>query len=174
MFGVDEWSVAWFNFVLYWVWTALRIAIDPLIPRSWLNPDAWPFRLSKWEGDGAFYRKVLHIERWKDHLPVFAGRTGFDKKSLLGIDPEYLSRFITETCRGESNHLRAIGSVVVMRLWTPFGVWIWLFLIAAAGNLPFVAIQRYNRPRLQRILDLCRRNSSAISFGDRGLRAEPA
>ena len=168
--GDELWNLGWLNFIVYWVWTLIRVLIDPFLPRSWFNPDRWPYRLADWEDGGEFYRRALHIERWKDHLPAFAGGTRFDKKHLAARDPQYLSRFITETCRGESNHLRAIGSVVVMRLWTPLALWLVLLMIAALGNLPFIAIQRYNRPRLQRALALRERQAQLGHYGDEGLQ----
>jgi hypothetical protein len=44
--------------------------------------------------------------------------------------------------------------VFVLLLWTPFDMWMVCFLIAAFGNAPFIMIQRYNRHRLQRALEL--------------------
>ncbi len=147
-------SLFWTNFTVYWIWTGARVLVDPLIPASWLNPDHWPFRTYAWERGGEYYRRVLHIDAWKSRVPSFAGVTHFSKRSLQGFGPEYLNQFIIETCRAESNHIRAIGSVVVMKLWTPTELWVIIIALAVIGNLPCIAIQRYNRPRLRRTLEL--------------------
>jgi glycosyl-4,4'-diaponeurosporenoate acyltransferase len=162
----------WTNFTIYWVWTLARILVDPHIPASWLSPDRRPFRAFSWEAGGDYYRRVWHIEAWKGRLPAFTGGTRFSKRALTGSDPEYLNQFIVETCRGESNHARAIGSVVVMKLWTPTALWVVMLAIAVAGNLPFIAIQRYNRPRLQHALEVT--GHRAVLHGAGGLQAGPA
>ena len=156
----------WMNFTIYWAWTLVRILVDPHLPASWLRADRWPFRTYAWEAGGDYYRRVWHIEAWKDRLPTFAGGTHFSKRALASADPDYLNQFIVETCRAESNHLRAIGSVVVMKLWTPTAVWVVLLAIAVAGNLPFITIQRYNRPRLQRTLALAGHRAILHGNGD--------
>jgi glycosyl-4,4'-diaponeurosporenoate acyltransferase len=170
--SVDVVGVFWLDFTVYWVWTLARILLDPLIPASWLNPDRWPFRTYSWEDGGDYYRRVWHIDAWKDHLPTFAGATRFSKRHLSRSDSEYLNQFIVETCRGESNHARAIGSVMVMKLWTPTALWVFILAIAVAGNLPFIAIQRYNRPRLRRTLELAGHRAMLRQGG--GLQAESA
>lgn len=150
----------WFNFALYWAWTLVRILVDPLLPARWFDPARPEFRTARWEAGGEFYRQVLRIDRWKDYLPTFAGPNRFSKKRLAAADPAYLSRFIVETCRGESNHVRAVLSVVAMKLWTPLDLWLLLLTIALLGNLPFICVQRYNRPRLLRTLALTERRAA--------------
>ena len=59
-----------------------------------------------------------------------------------------------------------------MKLWTPTALWVVILAIAVAGNLPFIAIQRYNRPRLRRTLELA--GHRAMLRGSTGLQAESA
>ncbi len=153
-------NLFWLDFSLYWVLTLGRILIDPHLPARFFDPARPAYRTQHWEADGEFYRQHLRVDRWKDYLPTFAGPNGFSKKHLAAADPAYLSSFIQETCRGESNHVRAVVSVVVMRLWTPFDLWLFIFTIALIGNLPFIIVQRYNRPRLQRALALTERRAA--------------
>lgn len=150
----------WVNFAVYWVWTLARILVDPHLPARFFDPDRPEYRIQRWEADGEFYRRYLRVDRWKGYLPTFAGPNGFSKRHLIGSEPNYLARFIRETCRGESNHVRAVLSVVVMKLWTPFDLWLFIFTIAVIGNLPFIVVQRYNRPRLQRALALTERRAA--------------
>ncbi len=147
-----SWSLFWLNVTIYALTTLWRMQVDVWIPVKYFDPDRWWFRIRSWERQGDFYKDNLRIERWKDKVPAVNGRNHFSKRHLVGSDPTYLRQFIIETCRGESNHVRAVLSVIPMRLWTPFDLWLVCFLIALVGNLPFVLIQRYNRPRLQRAL----------------------
>ena len=69
--------------------------------------------------------------------------------------------------------MRAIASVVAMRLWTPLDLWLTCLVIGLIGNVPFILIQRYNRPRLQRTLGRIEQRSLAAS-GDNELRPATA
>lgn len=150
----------WLNFALYWALTLGRILIDPILPERLFSPERPAYRAQRWEDGGDFYRQHLRVDRWKDYLPTFAGPNRFSKRHLTAADPTYLNRFIVETCRGESNHVRAVLSVVMMKLWTPMLLWLFMLSIALLGNLPFIAVQRYNRPRLQRALALSERRAA--------------
>lgn len=154
----------WFNFMLYWAATVVRILIDPYLPAAWFDPQRPMYRTHDWEEHGRIYRR-LQIDRWKDRLPSFTRRGALSKKRLTTSDPEYLHKFVVETCRAESNHVRAVLSVVVMKLWTPLPSWLFVLAIAALGNLPFILIQRYNRPRLQRALEAARRRATGELYG---------
>ncbi len=160
-------NLFWLDFTIYWVLTLGRILLDPHLPARLFDPSRPAYRTHRWEADGEFYRQHLRVDRWKDYLPTFAGPHGFSKKHLAAADADYLARFIRETCRGESNHVRAVGSVVVMKLWTPFDLWLFILVIALVGNLPFIIVQRYTRPRLQRALALTeRRGAPELGSGE--------
>mgnify|MGYP001183180035 CR=1 FL=1 len=148
-----EWSVFWLNVFVYALLVPVRMQVDVWLPDACFDPNRWWFRTRDWERDGDVYRDRLRIDRWKDRLPTVTSLNRFSKRRLAGNDQPYLERFVLETCRAESNHVRAILSVVVMQLWTPPGVWVICFLLAFSGNLPFILIQRHNRPRLQRALE---------------------
>jgi hypothetical protein len=53
-----------------------------------------------------------------------------------------------------------------MRLWTPVDLWLVCMLIAVVGNVPFIMIQRYNRPRLMRALERMERRELAAAGDD--------
>lgn len=147
-----SWSLFWLNCIIYTLLVVVRAWVDVVIPQRYFSPDRWLYRTRDWERDGEIYRDALRIHLWKDRLPALDTWNRFSKKRLSAANGRYLRRFIIETCRAESNHLRAIGAVALMRLWTPLDLWLTCLTIAVLGNLPFILIQRYNRPRLQRIL----------------------
>ncbi len=107
-------------------------------------------------GEIRFYESVLRIRCWKDKLPEAGGlfKDGFSKKSLRSSDPIYLDKFVLETRRGEQAHLAAMLSVPIFFLWNEMLPCVAMILYAAAANLPFVAVQRYNRARLLRARQL--------------------
>jgi glycosyl-4,4'-diaponeurosporenoate acyltransferase len=139
--NVAGWPVI--QFVLAWVFTRL--------PVSWFDPPKAP----AWEAGGRVYERWLQIKRWKDHLPDASKRFGggFAKGELMGIDFHYLERFIRETWRGELCHWVALAFAPVFFLWNPWWADVVMVSYALAANLPCIAAQRYNRGRLQRLLD---------------------
>lgn len=120
-----------------------------------LKPGGWLFRARGWERGGAFYEN-LGVKRWKDRLPDagpwFAG--GFSKAGLTSRSREYLERFVIETCRGELAHWLAMLPAPLFFFWNRPWVGVLMVAYALAGNLPCVIAQRYNRRRLERLLNL--------------------
>lgn len=131
----------------------LSNVVGALIPRRWLNPDRFPFRLFRWEHRGQFYVK-LGIRRWKDRVPDLSKILPwlYRKQISNTPSPENLQRLIQETCVAELIHwLLIIASLGVIRIWRgKWGILCWL--LCCLGNWPFIIIQRFNRPRFQRAL----------------------
>jgi glycosyl-4,4'-diaponeurosporenoate acyltransferase len=119
-----------------------------------LARDGWWSRPARWERDGRVYERRLRIKRWKDRVPEagawFAG--GVSKRSLAGRDADGLARFVVETRRAELGHWAAAAASPLFALWNPPGVAAVMVAYGLAANLPFIAIQRYNRARLERLL----------------------
>jgi len=111
------------------------------------------------EADGRWYVDTLQIQRWKERLPeaggLFAG--GFAKRDVAGGDPAVLERFVAETRRAELTHWAVMSGVVVPMLWNPWWAAPVHVAVASGSNLPCIAVQRYNRLRLQRLLGRMRR-----------------
>lgn len=161
------------DIVLYAVFQTIRIGTDRLLPAGWINPDSWYFRTKAWERGGRFYEDHFHINRWKDRLPAVDGLNKVSKKSLSGISPEYLRQFIVETCRGESHHVRSILETALFVLWNPFWLFCCIFVLSLVGHAPFIFIQRYNRPRLQRLLAQVESRLTGPTSADSQLQRSP-
>jgi glycosyl-4,4'-diaponeurosporenoate acyltransferase len=120
------------------------------LPLSRLQHDRWLLRPRAVERGGRLYARRFHIQRWKDHLPeagaLFAG--GVSKRQVT----RDLDRFVAETRRAEYGHWLAIAGTPVFALWNPPVGLVLMTLYSVAVNLPFIAIQRYNRQRAQRVL----------------------
>lgn len=138
------------------VWTAWSAAVGYAchrIPAERLAADTWLTRLRPFERDGRVYER-LGIRRWKDRLPeagdLFPG--GVSKRRLPGRDADGLRRFAAETRRAELVHWLVPAITPVFALFNPPPLTAAMVVYAGAANLPFVAVQRYNRARVQRVL----------------------
>ncbi len=122
------------------------------LPRDSFDPERFPYRTFAWEKGGKVYEK-LGIKRWKDILPDMSRvMPDMIKKKLTGTDKaKRMDELIAETCAAECVHWALILLSFVLLLWWR-GIWAWAFLLVynLLGNLPFIIIQRYNRPRLLR------------------------
>lgn len=122
------------------------------LPRSKLDPDRFPFRSFAWEREGLIYER-LGIKRWKTRIPDMSKyiRRTFAKQGNLMRDPGHLRKLVAETCSAELVHwMLILVSPVFAVLMDEYGVP--AMLIYIAGNMLFVIIQRYNRPRIQKII----------------------
>lgn len=102
-----------------------------------------------WEHDGEIYNTVFRIRLWKDYVPS-AGP--FDKKDLKGDSAAYLSVFILETVRAEIAHIVCLALSWFVILSAKETVSWALPVFFTVINLPCILIQRYNRPRFERLL----------------------
>ena len=133
----------------------LSFIIGRLLPKSLFRYDRVPFRLLAAEQGGKLYLR-LGVRRWKDALPdmskVFPGI--MPPKTLpFHCSAPALIRMIQETCVAEWTHvmLCVLGFGCVL-IWN--GAFGWAAaLLFAAGNIPYIVIQRYNRPKLLHILE---------------------
>jgi glycosyl-4,4'-diaponeurosporenoate acyltransferase len=118
------------------------------------NPHGFYFRRKTWEQEGDLYNTLFNVRKWKKKLPDGAAwfRTGFSKKRFRRKDPEYLQRFISETCRGEIAHWIMLLPSPIFYLWNPLWASIVMTLFGLIVNIPCIIVQRYNRFHLQNLL----------------------
>ena len=129
---------------------ALSLLAHPVgqaLPRRWFSGDRWPWASAPFEKEGRFWRK-LGVPPWKDKVPDMSRRLGETDYALLG----------QETCVAECVHfclgLLSLGAFALCRSgWMVCIVAVYILL----GNLPFQIIQRYNRPRLLRLMRKARK-----------------
>lgn len=137
------------NLVIVGLWHIVVFLICRKLPDSTLDPSKERYMPKQWEHGGRWYRDVLKIQTWKDTLPQHIGKDGFSKKHLTEMSVDYLDQFILETCRGEWMHLKNCICMIVTLLINPLLVGVVASLLIMIANLPFAAVQRYNRFRLQ-------------------------
>ncbi|MFW6252720.1 MAG: glycosyl-4,4'-diaponeurosporenoate acyltransferase [bacterium] len=151
--------------LIAFAWVTIHIGsgyIAHHIPLDWFRHERALFRIHRFEAGGRLYRRVFQVHRWKDLLPeagaAFEG--GFAKRSLAGIDAEYLERFVAETRRAELTHWLPLLFSLTFFLWNPPHIAAWMPLYALVSNAPFIMVQRNNRPRLQRAAERASQNES--------------
>lgn len=111
------------------------------------------FNSYDWEKRGQFYDIVFLVKKWKDKLPDGASlfNLGYRKKHLHSSNKKDIEEFIMETKRAELTHWLIMLLVPLFYLWNPsWSAWINV-VYGVSINAPFIVIQRYNRPRLERI-----------------------
>jgi glycosyl-4,4'-diaponeurosporenoate acyltransferase len=119
-----------------------------------LTRDGWLLRPRGFETGGRWYRRRLRVHRWKDKLPEAGDlfRGGVSKRQLPAYDVSGLELFVRETRRAELAHWWAMSCGPVFVLWNPPLAAGLLIGYGVVVNLPFIAIQRYNRFRVQALI----------------------
>ncbi|MBA2280470.1 MAG: hypothetical protein H0W25_04435 [Acidimicrobiia bacterium] len=124
------------------------------LPVERLSGDGWLLRARRWEAEGRTYERVLHIKAWKDRVPeagaLFVG--GVSKRQLPEGAGRGVERLAVETRRAEVGHWLALAGGPVSWLWNPPAGFVLMVGYGIVANAPFIAIQRYNRQRAQRVL----------------------
>ncbi len=152
-------SAGWTVALCFILWPILQVGaalIALLLPDRTYTPDRFFFKAHRFEREGRLYDQLFKVSRWKGLLPdggmVWKSR-GFAKKHLTDFSPLNLNRFLIESARGELTHWLAILPFWVFGFFMP-PIAIWLMLLyALAVNMPCILAQRYNRPRIKRVME---------------------
>lgn len=124
------------------------------IPKNWMHYDRFPYCPFPFEKNGKAY-EVFRIHRWREKLPdmskILPGMMP-SKKLPKRASAAQLERMVQETCIAELVHnLLGILGFGCALLWRGAGGWM-VAVLYMMGNIPFCIIQRYNRPKLVRIM----------------------
>jgi glycosyl-4,4'-diaponeurosporenoate acyltransferase len=159
---LPTWAIVAANVV---AWGTIHAATGYAVhrwPTERLAADGWLWRARSVERDGRRYERWLRIRRWKDRVPeagaLFPG--GVSKRRLPALADGGLERVVVETRRAELGHWLALVLGPVAVVWNPPVGVVLMVAYGVVANLPFIAIQRYNRLRAQRVLDLGTARSS--------------
>lgn len=137
--------------------------IGEALPRRFFDPSAFPYKCYSFEKGGKIYTAV-GVEKWKDTVPdmsrLFPKMVA--KKVRNHSDIASLEKLLTETCVAEATHfwlcILGLGCLLVMP--DIYGIIITLIWIIL-GNIPFMIIQRYNRPRIAKLIKIKRKHDSS-------------
>ena len=119
------------------------------IPRDAIRFDKFPYASYLWEDGGDIYRK-LRVETWKKILPDKSRYVRTMVKKNLGEDrsSKHTKRLIEETCVAELVHWLLLLAGPLFRLISDSVFGLIASILYSLSNVPFIMIQRYNRPRL--------------------------
>ena len=141
------------------LWSALYVGalgilshyVGEAIPRRVFQSDRFPYRAYKWEREGGIY-DVIGIRHWKDRLPDMSRIMKDMVPKRVGKCPtsEEIWVLVGETCRAEIVHLGlCLCAPVICLFWLDrIAVGVSLSAVVMICNIPFILIQRYNRPKL--------------------------
>lgn len=157
------------NCIIYLSLTgALGFVVGRISSRHHFNVDAFPYRSFRFEKDGTIY-EALKIKSWQGKVPDMSRIVPglIPSKSMHGkLSREKLEIMLQETCVAEFTHYLLclsglFGCLYFLKLKTAVIVYV-LYLFT---NVPCMIIQRYNRPRLKRVLaDYTRREALPAAF----------
>lgn len=124
---------------------AMRLVVGAAVPHRfdcrsrWFQPKPWEARLYK----------ALKVKRWKDRMPTYDPR-------LFSLTENSPQQLITNMCRAEAIHeviiLCSFLPLLFTFFWGAFPVFLTTSILAAGVDALFVMLQRYNRPRVLRLL----------------------
>ncbi len=146
--------------------------IGESLPREKFNPEKFPFACWKWEKEGKIY-DYLGLRYWKTHVPdmsKYIPRT-FSKQGNFSRDPKHLRKLVLETCSAEAVHWALIAMSFVFPIFMD-EAGILSMILYIIGNLASVVIQRYNRPRIMKIVHILETRKPRVQRTDDRQTAE--
>ncbi len=125
-----------------------------IMPKSCIAYDKFPFVPFAFEKEGRIYKKI-GIAKWQSKVPdmsrIFT-KIMPPKRMENRPETEEIIVMIKETCVAEIIHVLIIFCGFEYLLAWPGAGGIFCFWLNVFANLVFVVIQRYNRPRLMKLL----------------------
>lgn len=134
-----------------------------LLPKERFRSDAFPFKAHAREKK---LYELLRVKDWQAKVPDMSKifKSIMPEKRINAETLADLPRMLQETCVAESVHaVECVLGLVCLWLWPGVGGVITAAVYILLGNLPFIIIQRYNRPRLQRLLERRERRERKVS-----------
>ena len=161
----------WTIFLDILAWGIIQTMVGWLgmhLPKALIQPSRFLFQTFVWEKDGRIYQALFMVKSWKGNLPyggsLFQSR--FTMRTLGEVSVNHIDRWILETCRSELTHWLAILPAALFFFWNE--TWVgWVMVIyALIFNLPLIVVQRYNRPRLRKMLKVldCQKQTAYHRF----------
>lgn len=126
---------------------AMRLLVGFTVPLCIKQPMKYRWFQQK-DFEPKLYRR-LRVRQWKDRMPTYA-------PSSFSLRENTLRQVVEACCVAEAVHeviiLFSFLPLGFSRLWGAFPVFLITSLLSAGFDCCFVIMQRYNRPRLVRIL----------------------
>lgn len=148
------------------LWGVVCFPMGRLFKRMGLRWDRVPFAEYAWEKGGSVYEK-LGIRVWMYAAPDVSRLfpSIVPRKAITSRPTAAMMRdMLEETCVAELTHLVLIvAGLALPFLWPgPWGLALCAVYILL-GNLPFIIIQRYNRPRFVKLFQAAERRERRLA-----------
>lgn len=142
------------NLITFVLFSIIITALSNKLPNSLYTAKNRLLKLRSWEKHGKIYQQIFHVRVWKKFLPELSDfvKGVFPKKKLKALSNDYLQQYIFESCKSEITHWCIIFSTLLFYLWCDFNAATSMLFLACVLNLPYIIIQRYNRPRLMEMV----------------------
>lgn len=139
--------IFWFYFIGY---------VASILPEKFLKQDFFFTHILFFEENPNWFKRYLLINKWKDKMPELGGffKKGFQKRSVANGEIAQLELFIKETRRAEIAHWLMTAGWILTTLFNPMWAVIFNIIFAHVVNFPCLIIQRYNRVRLIKVLNM--------------------
>ncbi|WKA55549.1 glycosyl-4,4'-diaponeurosporenoate acyltransferase [Planococcus shixiaomingii] len=164
-----ELSLGWLILADVVAWAIFHLGISYCvfkIPSQWFIFQSRLFRSFHFERNGELWQQIFRIKGWKQRLPdgTMFFKSAYNKQSLHGFDSSSLARFVIESRRAEMTHWLSIIPAPLFLLWNPAEAFWANVAYAVLFNIPFILAQRYNRPRIERLIIQKQNKSRAMLF----------
>lgn len=125
------------------------------LPREKFNENRFPYKTYSWENGGKLYN-IVHVKKWKSRVPDMSTLPNklMPKKINLHITAADVDKLIKESCVAELIHyLLCVFSIGIYNIWEDGTGIVLAVLYIIVGNVPYIIIQRYNRPNFVSLRD---------------------
>ena len=126
---------------------AMRLVVGSIVPPCIQKPMA-----RRWFTQKRFEPRMyafLRVKQWKDHMPTY-------DPASFSLKHNSLSQIVYNSCVSEAVHtvivLFSFVPILFSLWWDALPVFLITSILAALFDSCFIIMQRYNRPRLVRIL----------------------
>lgn len=140
--------VTFFTFSYHFVMRLAVGLISRIFPKKFIVPD------NKWFSPKKCERKIykfLNVKKWKEHIPAYY-------PEAFSLEKYSLEQISKTMCGAELTHeIIVVFSFVPILFSLEFGeplVFVVTSFLAAAVDSVFIIVQRYNRPRILKLIKL--------------------
>lgn len=131
---------------------SMRLLVGYIMPHSFTYTQFW---FTEKSFEKPLYKK-LRVKKWKGRMPSY-------NPNSYSVENNTLSDIAKTMCRNEVTHeINALLSFVPLIFILPFGaafVFIITSVVAAAVDMMFAVMQRYNRPRIVKLIERQKRKT---------------
>lgn len=133
--------------IMYHFWVRIIMGNVSKLFKKHINYKRWWFKEKKFEKE--FY-ELLHVKQWKDKALTY-------NPESFSLKEYSLEEIANTMAKSEVDHwINEVISLSTLLFAIPWGQF-WIFLITAIAAMifdaQFIVIQRYNRPRIVKILE---------------------